>query len=208
MDLDLSKLPAQKAYALLTSIVVPRPIALVTSLSAAGQLNAAPFSFFNLIGSDPALVIISPGHRSTGELKDTAQNIDETGEFVVNLVDEPLAPAMNICAIDFPRGQSEVEAAGLLLTPSIVVKPPRLKDSPASLECRRLQTLDIGKNHIILGQILHLSVRDDLIDPATLHILPQLKPIGRMGVPSSYARTEDRFELPRITYEQWLEKQK
>ena len=138
MKIDPSLQTSADNYKILTSLVVPRPIAWVSSLNSNGIVDLAPFSFFNAIGGDPLYVIISIGRRDNGSLKDTARNIETTRDFVVNLVTEDLLAAMNISAADFPPEESEVTAAELQTADSIHVKAPRLKESQASLECRLL----------------------------------------------------------------------
>src|SRR5580692_12236375 len=124
MELDLEKEFAHRAYPILASLVTPRPIALVTTINADGRVNAAPFSFFNLLGANPPICAFAPGDRENGTPKDTALNIRSQHEFVVNLVDEGIAEAMNKCAASLPYGESELDFAGLHTAPSTVVKPP------------------------------------------------------------------------------------
>src|SRR5688572_32679538 len=140
MEFDLRRLNSRDRYKLLASVVVPRAIALVTSVDAQGRVNAAPFSFFNVLGSEPALVVLGIGDRPDGAPKDTARNIRLTHEFVVNLVDEAIAERMNICAVDFPAGTDELRHAGFTCLPSADVQPPRLAESPVNLECREIST--------------------------------------------------------------------
>ena len=192
-------------YKLLTNIVVPRPIAWVTSVNPAGLVNLAPFSFFNAVGSDPLYLIVSIGERNDGAPKDTAANILRDGEFVVNLVTEDLIDAMNVSAADFPPERSEVAAAGLQCAPSVHVKPPRLAAAQASLECRLHQSLALGSNTLVIGEIVMFHIADALVGPR-MHV-KDFAPIGRLGSPSLYCRTTDRFELPRIAYEQWRKDQ-
>ena len=135
MELDLENEFADRAYLLLANLVIPRPIAFVTTLSPDGKINAAPFSFFNLMGANPPICAFAPGDRDDGTPKDTALNIRATHEFVVNLVDETIADAMNQCAALLPYGENELEHAGLTTASSSLVKPPRIAESPASLEC-------------------------------------------------------------------------
>ena len=135
MELDLEHEYADRAYQLLVSLVTPRPIAFVTTLSPEGKINAAPFSFFNLMGANPPICAFAPGDRDNGTPKDTALNIRATHEFVVNLVDEGIAEAMNKCAASLPYGENELAHAGLTAEPSSVIKPPRIAEAPASLEC-------------------------------------------------------------------------
>lgn len=183
---------------MLASLITPRPIAWVTSLSRDGKLNAAPFSFFNALGGDPPMIGFCPGDRDNGEPKDTARNIRETHEFVVNLVDEALAEAMNQTAASVPYGTNELELAGLTTLPSSSVKPPRIAEAPASFECAEWGTLQIGGNRLIVGLVRRLQVRDELIDPEKLRIRSeQFHVIGRMASPHWYCRTRDRFEMIR-----------
>ena len=144
MELDLEGQLADRAYPILASLVVPRPIALVTTIGPEGKVNAAPFSFFNVLGADPPIVAVAPGDRDDGTPKDTARNIRLTHEFVVNLVDEDLAEAMNKCAASLPYGEDELPHAGLHTSPSSVVKPPRIAEAHVSLECKEWGTLQIG----------------------------------------------------------------
>jgi flavin reductase (DIM6/NTAB) family NADH-FMN oxidoreductase RutF len=198
MELDFTSKHAHRAYALLAGLVTPRPIALVTTVNLAGVVNAAPFSFFNVFGADPALCAFAPGDRDDGTPKDTARNIRATHEFVVNLVDETIAEAMNRCAASLPYGESELPAAGLTAAPSSVVKPPRLREAPVSLECVEHSTVEIGGNRLVIGLIKRLHAREGLIDPQTLRVnQDQFFPLGRMASPHWYCRTRDRFELIR-----------
>src|SRR5438128_2179537 len=164
MEFDLEHEHADRAYPLLASVVVPRPIALVTTLGPDGVVNAAPFSFFNLLGANPPILGFCPGDRADGTPKDTARNIRQGHEFVVNLVDEAVAEAMNRTAASLPHGQSEIKLAGLTTAPCSVVKPPRIAESPASLECVEWGTLQIGENRLVIGLIKCVHVRDELFD--------------------------------------------
>lgn len=198
MELDLEGDLADRAYQILASLVTPRPIALVTTVDLEGRVNAAPFSFFNLMGAEPPILALAPGDRDDGTPKDTALNIRATHEFVVNLVDEPIAEAMNRCAASLPHGQNELIQAGLTAVASSSVRPPRIAESPASLECSEWGTLQIGANRIIIGVVKRVHVRDGLYDPKTRRILgEQLHLIGRMASPHWYCRTVDRFEMIR-----------
>src|ERR1700679_2543446 len=126
MQLTLSELPPGKRYHVLSSLVVPRPIAWVTTLNEDGQVNAAPFSYFQLMGENPPLVVLGIGRRHDGSAKDSFRNIRRAKEFVINIVTEANAESMNLCATDFPPGMSETTALGLKTEPSALVKPPRL----------------------------------------------------------------------------------
>jgi flavin reductase (DIM6/NTAB) family NADH-FMN oxidoreductase RutF len=209
MRFDLAALSATERYKLLAGLVVPRPIALVTTQSQDGRVNAAPFSFFNVFAEEPPLVVLGLGISPVGGSKDTTVNIREGGEFVINLVDESIADAMNLCAIDFPPEISEIEVAGLDLAPSDEVAPPRIAQAPVNLECRRYVTLEVARErYLVIGEVLVAHVRDGLVDPATLRIdRDAYAPIGRL-FGGGYVRTRDRFEMPRLTYRQWLEKQR
>ena len=198
MELDFEKDFADRAYPILASLVTPRPIALVTTISADGRINAAPFSFFNLLGATPPICAFAPGDREDGSPKDTARNIRALHEFVVNLVDESIAEAMNRCAASLPYGQNELEHAGLTSVPSSVVKPPRIAESPASLECVEWGTLHIGENRVVIGLIKRLHLRDELFDPVKRRVhTEKLLTIGRMASPHWYCQTRDRFEMIR-----------
>src|ERR1700745_1055085 len=151
MELDLEGKHAKRAYAMLVSLVTPRPIAWVTTLNENGAVNAAPFSFFNAFGADPPIIGFAPGDRADGSPKDTARNIRRTHQFVVNLVDEATAEAMNRTAASLPYGISELESAGLTAVASTVVRPPRIGEAPASFECNEWGTLQIGGNRVVIG---------------------------------------------------------
>jgi flavin reductase (DIM6/NTAB) family NADH-FMN oxidoreductase RutF len=198
MELDLENQFAERVYPLLASLVTPRPIAFVTTMSPDGKINAAPFSFFNLLGADPPILAICPGDRDDGTPKDTARNIRLTHEFVVNLVDEAIAEAMNKCSASLPYGENELAHAGLHACASTLVKPPRIAESPASLECKEWGTLHIGGNRVVIGLIKRLHLRDELFDAETKRVKSdKLHVIGRMASPNWYCRTRDRFEMIR-----------
>lgn len=198
MELDLEGRYAERAYPILASLVTPRPIALVTSLGPDGVVNAAPFSFFNVLGAEPPIVAFAPGDREDGAPKDTARNVRLNHEFVVNLVDEGIAEAMNRCAASLPYGVSELQHAGLTTAPSSVVKPPRIAEAPASLECTEWGTLQIGANRVIIGLVKRVHLRDELFDTELARVRgDKLALIGRMAAPHWYCRTRDRFEMIR-----------
>ena len=207
MNFDLERGPAGQAYKLLVGLVAPRPIALITSMDEHGQLNAAPFSAYNYLCTEPPIVGVGvtnrPGHPFVP--KDTARNIRRTGEFVVNVVTEDIAEKMSICATDFPPEMNEVEIAGFTTTPSQVVKPPRLAEAHAALECREYTTMEIGRSRIILGRVVAIYVEDRYVDPAGPYIkADELHAIGRMNGLGNYIRTRDAFmTIPRVSYEEW-----
>lgn len=199
MEFDFRELADRDCYKLLISTVIPRPIAFVSTVDSEGLRNAAPFSFFNVMSYDPPVVALSIEVRPDGAPKTTAANIRATGEFVVNIVDEPLAEKMNVCAIDFGPKVDEFLEAGLTPLDSVRVTPPRIGESPVSMECRRLVTLEFGNaRNMILGEVLYMHIRDDLVDAEKLYVdTVRLAPVARLNA-SAYARTSDRFEMPRI----------
>ena len=203
IEFNLRAMPAAESYRLLVSLVLPRPIALVTTLNQDGLVNAAPFSFFNLMGADPpvvALGIARDASRPLG-LKDTARNILHNGEFVVHAVNESIAEAMNVCGTDFPPEMSEIETAGFTLLPSVQVKPPRIAEAAAQMECRHVTTVEIGRTRVLLGEVVHLHLHEQFYDATTRHIKTEdLHMIGRMHGRGSYARTSDLFEMVRGSY--------
>ena len=207
MHFDLAKIPTTDAYKLLVSTVVPRPIALATTIDRDGRVNAAPFSFFNAVSSVPPVVVlgISPGVNGGDGYKDTERNIRDTGEFVVNLVDEALAERMNICAVDFPRGIGELELAELTPLPCAEVRAPRIAQSPVSFECRRITGLSLGPRSMLeVGRVIHVHIRDDLVDPAKFYVATErMRLIGRMHGRGWYARTSDLFLMDRLNREDW-----
>ena len=187
------------AYKLLSSTILPRPIAFVTSMNAAGQMNAAPFSFFNAVGYEPPVVVLGFTPQADGSQKDTPNNILETKEFVVNLVDEALAVQMNICAATLPADVDEIALANLDTLPSLDIHPPRLAASPVSFECRYFNDMPLsGGGRIIVGEVIHFHLRDEIIsgmDPLRID-LDKLNPISRLsGV--KYGRITDQFEIER-----------
>lgn len=209
IDLRLSELSQQERYKVLSSIVIPRPIALVTALMENGQVNAAPHSFFNAFSDDPPIIALGVALRPDKTLKDTARLALHNREFVVNLVDEAYATRMSDAAIDFPPDVSEVEALGLETLPSTDIKTPRLKDAPFSYECKHMVTLHFSAERaFIVGEVLRVHARDGLMDPKTLRIdLEAYRPVGRL-FGDLYAHQLDTFELKRPPYADWLKSQK
>ncbi|SDU15653.1 NADH-FMN oxidoreductase RutF, flavin reductase (DIM6/NTAB) family [Verrucomicrobium sp. GAS474] len=198
------------AYNMLIGLVAPRPIAWITSFDLEGKINAAPFSAYNYVGTEPPIVAIGVGNRpGPGVIgKDTAQNIRATREFVINVVDETLAEAMNLCGVEFPRGVNELEVAGLTTAPSAVVRVPRIAEAPAALECREITTMEMGRSRIILGEVVSFYVRDEFVDPAGPYVLSEkLHAIGRMNGRGAYVKTRDAFfTIPRLSYDDWKKK--
>ncbi|HLJ23499.1 MAG TPA: flavin reductase family protein [Candidatus Acidoferrales bacterium] len=205
MLFDFKEIPRNECYKLLVSTVTPRPIAWVVTQSSEGSLNVGAFSFFNAMAGEPPVVAIGMGSHKPGRPKDTRVNIRETGQFVVNLVSEENAAQMNITAIEFDYGIDELQQAGLTPLPSARVKPPRIAESPVSMECELLQIVEVGENGIVLGRVVAMHVRDEMVlDAAKYYIdTPKLKLIGRMHGRGWYARTSDLFEMPRIPVSEW-----
>ena len=203
MLIDPVSLPPRDAYALLISALVPRPIAFVSTVSGDGVRNVAPFSFFGGISSNPPMVYISVGSRKEGP-KDTARNILDTGEFVVNMVDEALAERMNIASAEFPPDVDEFAVTGLTPVPAERVGAPRVAESPVSMECRleRLVELGRGPSHVIFGEVLLFHVRDDLLREGLVDI-QSYHPVGRLGG-AQYCRVRDVFAMPRPDWTQIL----
>src|ERR1700736_3658259 len=191
-------------YKLLCGVVVPRPIALVTTLDENGKVNAAPFSFFNVFSEDPPLVVLGLQHKADLSPKDTTRNIHRNGQFVVHMVDEALAAAMNDCAIDFPSGDSEVEATGMATLPSIDIAVPRLAAAPFALECRRHVALAFGPGReLLVGEVLRLHAREGLVDAANLYVdIDAYRPIGRL-FRNLYSYQRDILAMDRESHAQW-----
>lgn len=197
-------LSARERYKLLIGTVVPRPIAWVTTVDRDGRTNAAPYSFFNCLSADPAIVALGVEYRSDGSSKDTARNVADTGCLTVNIVNLALVEAMNVSAVPFPPCVDEVAMAGLTPVPGTRVASPRIGEAPAALECIHRQTLTIAPSReIILGEVVCAYVRADAVDADRLHVDPaRLDAMGRMGG-HGYATTRDYFDLPTMTVAEW-----
>jgi len=199
-EFDAAALDAQTQYKLLIGSITPRPIALVTTLGSQGP-NAAPFSFFNGIGSDPAMIMFSVGDTG-GRVKDTIANILEIPEFVVHIVSDAIKEKMNICAIEYPRGVNEIAEAGFTALPSRKVRPPRIAEAPVAFECRLLQRLELGRRpyHMVIGEVLYFHYHEGIVDDRFYVDTGKIDPIGRLGGRGGYTRVTDRFEMPRLKY--------
>jgi flavin reductase (DIM6/NTAB) family NADH-FMN oxidoreductase RutF len=211
LEFNISQMKAPLRYTLLISLITPRPIAFISTLSDKGIPNAAPFSFFNLMGNDPPIVAIGIGKDVTrkNDLKDSGYNIQKTKEFVINIVNESILEQMNMTSIDFPPDVDEFEIAGLTKLPSIKVKPPRIAESPANLECRLASTVEIGNTRVVLGEIIYLHIKKEFLDHENQTVLTDLiSPVGRMHKNSVYTRTTNLFNLPRISFKEWKEQEK
>ena len=194
---DVAAHPGARAYKLLAGLVVPRPIALVTTVDARGRVNAAPFSFFNVMGTEPPLSVFAPGDREDGTPKDTAANLLATGECVIHLCDEPLAERMIACARALPPGEDEAARAGFAVRPAERVRPPVLVDCPVALEGRVLDVRRYGDNRLIVCELLLAHVRAGIADPETWRVdYAAYAPLGRMNSPDGYVRTTDIFRRP------------
>jgi flavin reductase (DIM6/NTAB) family NADH-FMN oxidoreductase RutF len=205
MELELAALDVHSRYKLLVALVVPRPIAFVSTRGRNGVDNAAPFSFFNLVGDDPPVVVVSIDRRGDGTVKDSARNILDTGELVVNMVDEALLGRMHHASEEFAQGESEFDACGLGRAPCKVVAAPRIAESPASLECRLHTHIPFAKRDLLVAESVWLHLRDGLVDGDTLRVDPAYAPIGRLYA-NLYARSTDRMALEENAYIQALRK--
>lgn len=197
ISIDPAELPVPGPYRLLTSLVVPRPIAWVGTRGLDGSANLAPFSFFNAVGDKPPTIMISVGSRR-GAIKDTRRNIQETGVFVVNIVSRPLAEAMNLTSGDWPYGDSEFEHAGLTILPGDVVDAPRVAQALAALECRLSQIVPVSETQytMLLGQVVRFHLAEGLLRPNGTADPAQLQAIGRLSV-DEYVEPGEVFAMPR-----------
>ena len=208
MNVAVDEAEPLKTYALLAGLVAPRPIALVTTLNGTGKVDAAPFSSYNYLCSDPPIlgigVMDQPGtvHIS----KTTRRNIRVTGEFVVNVVTEDIAQQMSICSMDFPEDVDKLKSAGLETSPSSRVRVPRIKQAHAALECVSYMTLEVGRGGIVLGKVVSMYVEDRYVDASGSYVLAEeLHAIGRMNGLGAYVTTRDSFlTIPRLSYSDWL----
>jgi flavin reductase (DIM6/NTAB) family NADH-FMN oxidoreductase RutF len=197
VDLELAALPQLERYKLLIGLVVPRPIAWISTYSANGVANCAPFSFFNVFSEEPPLCMVSFNLRSDHEVKHTVRNIRRTGEFVVNLVDEATANAMHQTSFEYAEDESEFEKAGLTPVPALKVKHPRIGEAAACLECRVERRLEWGSaREVVIGEILLVHAREGIVDPRTKRVSEEhYRPIGRLYA-ARYCTTRQRFNLP------------
>jgi flavin reductase (DIM6/NTAB) family NADH-FMN oxidoreductase RutF len=195
MEIDFGAITAYQRYKLMASLIVPRPIALVTTLGPTGVANAAPFSMFNMLGEDPPIVMISVNRVHDGRLKDTATNILARKEFVVHLCDEPMAAQMHACGEALPPEVSELAHVGLHSAPSHTVAPPRIVQAPVAFECVLHETLETASRYVFIGRVQWLCAREGLVDTETWRVrLQDYHPVARFGA-SFYIRTRDRFAI-------------
>jgi flavin reductase (DIM6/NTAB) family NADH-FMN oxidoreductase RutF len=196
MEYAPENLKPRERYKLLAGFVLPRPIAWVTTIGPTGVVNAAPFSFFNVFCEEPPLCMFSASPGPDGLPKDTAVNIQRTGEFVVNLADEPLARAMHDSSGDFPPEIGEPNYLGLKLAPSTKIAAPRLADAPWAMECSTWKIIDVNGRQLIMGEGIHFHIRDELWDSAAMRVhMDRYHPVGRMFA-DRYCRTDDRMVFP------------
>ncbi|MBI3832620.1 MAG: flavin reductase family protein [Planctomycetes bacterium] len=200
MIVDPSKLPIRDTYRFMISVITPRPIAWVSTVSPRGVTNLAPFSFFNGVAANPPTVVFSPVNRRDGSKKDTVLNIEQTPEFVVNVVSFDQAAPMNACSEELPYEVSEFEKCGLTPLPSEKVKPPRVKEAKVQIECVLHQIVHIGEGplaaNLVIGRIVLMHVDESILGEDGLPDPRKLDTIGRMGG-EFYSRTTELFELPR-----------
>ncbi|MBN1453245.1 MAG: flavin reductase family protein [Anaerolineales bacterium] len=201
MEISSDALPRQAIYKILIGSVVPRPIGWISTINASGQPNLAPFSFFNVVCPKPPTVLFCPMIRGTdSNPKDTLNNVKATGEFVVNIVSEELMAAMIASSVEIAPDVNEFDLTGLATTPSVVVKPPRVAESPIHFECRVRKIIEIGNQpgggSVVLGEIVHLHVDERVLIGEDKIDLAALRPIGRLAG-SAYVRVTDIFEIER-----------
>lgn len=196
MQYAASDVAPRDRYKILTAFVLPRPIAWVTTLGPTGVVNAAPFSFFNVFGEDPPLIMFAINKRPDGRLKDTWTNIQRTNEFVVHIPDEPMALAMHNSSGDFPPDMGEPDQLGLKLAPSMDIKVPRLADAPWAMECKTWQIINVKEERqLIIGEGTRFHIRDELWDTTKMRVeMDKYHPVGRMFA-DRYCRTNDRMDF-------------
>ncbi|WP_050468805.1 flavin reductase family protein [Herbaspirillum chlorophenolicum] len=196
-EIDFSEIGVYQRYKLMASLIVPRPIALITTLGEDGTVNAAPFSMFNMLGEDPPIVMVSINRLQDGALKDTAANILRTGEFVVHLTDEAMCAQMDACGAALPPHHSELEHAGLHAVPSRTIAPPRIAEAPVAFECVLHEKLETPSRYIFIGRVQWLAARDGLVDTEQWRVrLQDYHPVGRFGA-SFYLNSSGRFTLDK-----------
>jgi len=194
LEIDPDHLDRRAAYKLMISVIVPRPIAFVSTVSAGGRPNLAPFSFFNGVSSRPPILMLAVASRRTGR-KDTWNNIEATGEFVVNVVVPEIVDAMVLSSGDYPPEVNEIELAGLTPIPSLRVKPPRIAESPVQMECRLEKLVEVAGTALILGRVLLYHVRDDLMEGGSVDP-SRLRAVARLGG-DSFSFQGEIFSKPR-----------
>src|SRR5687767_7668284 len=200
MQIDVASANVVEVYQALVGVVTPRPIAWVTTLSPAGVVNLAPFSFFNAFGANPPVVVFSPTLRRDGTKKDTLLNLESLGEFVLNAATAPLAERVNLTSKELPPEDSEVSLAGLTTVPSVKVRPPRVAESPVHMECVVRQIIPCGSGpiaaNLVIGEVVVMHVSDDVLDEKRRVDPRKLRTVARLGQ-DYWCHTSDLFELKR-----------
>ena len=196
LNISVNELEPTARYRLINGIVAPRPIAVVSTLSVEGKVNLAPFSYFNAVGADPLAICFSiSGPKADGGDKDTLVNIQSLGEFVISGATDSIAEKIAKCAAPLGHGESEFEFAGLTPAPSFAVRPPRIAESPVSLECSLLQIVPVGSARLVIGEVIHIWADESLLDESLMVRAEIYSSIARMGG-EDYLRSTDRFTLP------------
>lgn len=197
MNLELAALEKLECYKIITGLVIPRPIAWISTVNAQGVNNCAPYSFFNAFSEDPPLCMVSFAPRKDGQMKHSLKNILDTGEFVVNLGDEATANALHISADEIPEDESEFEKTGLTPAPCLRVRHPRIAEAPVAFECTVYKKIEVSQSRfLVIGEMLLVHARDGIIDPVTKRINDaNYQPIGRLYA-NGYCTTRQRFILP------------
>ncbi|MGO7210922.1 flavin reductase family protein [Rhizobium ruizarguesonis] len=196
VSFDFKQLTERERYKLMIGTIIPRPIALVTTVDENGRVNAAPFSFFNCLSADPPILAIGVENNADMSFKDTGHNIRMTEVFTVNIVSFAIAEAMHVCGARYPRGVDELKEAGLTAMPGEKVASPFIAEAPAAFECKRHVTLELGRSRqIVMGEIVYAHYRDGVVDPERLHVDPAaVDAIARLGG-DTCATIRDRFEM-------------
>lgn len=196
ISFDFEQLTERERYKLMIGTIIPRPIALVTTVDEHGRINAAPFSFFNCLSADPPILAIGVENNADMSFKDTGHNIRMTEVFTVNIVSFAIAEAMHVCGARYPRGVDELKQAGLTAMPGEKVASPYIAEAPAAFECRRHVTLELGRSRqIVMGEIVYAHYRDGVVDPERLHVDPAaVDAIARLGG-DTCSTIRDRFEM-------------
>ncbi len=207
IEFDCEVLDWKAQYRLMHGVITPRPIALVTTLGSKGP-NAAPFSFFNALGCDPAMLMFSVGARDGGAEKDTIVNLRQIPEFVVHIVSDAIKEKMNVCGADFPLGVNEIEKAGFTAAPSRKVRPLHILEAPVAMECKVIEMLKLGRRpyHLVVGEVVYFHFHDGLVDKRLRVDFGKINPIARLGGRDSYTRITDRFDMPRVVYDEEMVK--
>ncbi len=200
MEIDVSKTPVIEAYQMLVGLVTPRPIAWVTTVSKNGIVNLAPFSFYNAFGANPPVVVFSPTLRRNGTKKDTLLNIEENRQFVINASTAQHASQINLSSKEISPDESEIELVEMHSHPSVLVAPPRLRESPFALECELIEIIPVGDGpisaNLVVGRIVHMHVSDEILDANQRPDPRKLQAIARLGG-EYWCHTTDLFQMPR-----------